>query len=61
MITQLIMTQVFSVSASSFWNLINSQQNVAFLPLINVPFPSHVNLYMEKIVEFATFDPIEGL
>jgi len=58
MIAQFAMTYTLNTGMNFFWSLINSQQNMAYLPIMNVQHPGHVNFYLETLVEIATFDPI---
>ena len=58
MIAQFLLTYALNTGLSAFWGLINSQQNVAYLPIMNVQHPGQVTFYLETLVEIATFDPI---
>jgi len=52
------MNYFLATALAAFWVLINSQQNLAYMPAMNVNNPSHVNFYLGVIVEIAGFDPI---
>ena len=58
MIIQFGLTYTLNTGLSAFWGLINSQQNVAYMPIMNVQHPGPVTFYLETLVEIATFDPI---
>jgi len=57
-LVQAAITWLIGSSAATFFALINSQQNLAYLPIMSVISPSQVNSYLAVIVELATFDPI---
>jgi hypothetical protein len=58
MVLQFGMVYVMRSSLNSFWALINSQQNIAYLPIMSVNNPGVVNFYLEQLVDLAGFDPI---
>jgi hypothetical protein len=41
-----------------FWDLINSQVNFIYLPLMSVNPPGQVSFYLDVLIFFVTFDPI---
>lgn len=58
MITQFLLSYFIGTSLSAFWGLINSQQNLAYLPILSINNPAPVSFYLEFLVEIAGFDPI---
>ena len=57
-ILQTCMTYVYGSSLASFFALINSQQNLAYMPILSVNFPAQVSFYLDFLVQVASFDPI---
>jgi hypothetical protein len=49
---------LFNTTLASFWGLLNSQQNLAYLPSLSINNPGMVSLYLEQLINIATFDPI---
>jgi hypothetical protein len=58
MIFQFLLTYVLSSSLEFFWNLINSQINFIYIPLMTVNAPGQVSFYLEVLIFVCTFDPI---
>ena len=58
MVGQFLMTSILSTSLSFFWNLINSQINFVYVPLLSVNSPGQVSLYFDVLIYVCTFDPI---
>jgi hypothetical protein len=58
MAAQFMMSYVLATALAAFWGLINSQQNLAYVPIMTVNHPGQVTFYLETLVEIATFDPI---
>lgn len=52
------MTYIASTSLSFFWELINSQINYCYLPLMSVNPPGQVSFYFDILAYICTFDPI---
>ena len=49
---------MFQTSLAHLWGLIISQQNLNYLPSMNVNFLALLALYLEKLIGVALFDPI---
>lgn len=58
MAIQFLVTLVLSVGLSFFWELINSQINFIYLPMLMVNAPGQVSFYLEVLIFVCTFDPI---
>lgn len=58
MAIQFAVSLVLSVGLSFFWDLINSQINFIYLPLLRVNAPGQVSFYLEVLIFVCTFDPI---
>jgi hypothetical protein len=58
MLVQFIVTLVASTSLSFFWELVNSQVNYCYLPLMTVNPPGQVSFYLEILIFIVTFDPV---
>ena len=55
---QFMLTYLFNTTLASFWGLLNSQQNLAYLPSLSINNPAEVSLYLEQLINIASFDPI---
>ena len=58
MLVQFIITLLASTSFGYFWELINSQVNYCYLPLMSVNPPGQVSYYLEVLIIIVTLDPI---
>lgn len=58
MLVQFIVTLLASTSFGYFWELINSQVNYCYLPLMSVNPPGQVSFYLEVLIVIVTLDPI---
>jgi len=59
MFTEFGLAFFFGFPLDAFWSLINSQQNIAFMPIMTVANPGMVNFYLEVLVSMTTFDPFD--
>lgn len=55
---QFLLTLILASSLEFFWNLVNSQLNLIYLPLMSVNPPGQVSFYFDILVIICTFDPI---
>ena len=55
---QFTLNYLFGTTHASFWGSLNSQQNLEYLPSLSINNPAEVSLYLEQLVNIATFDPI---
>ena len=58
MFLQYLLMLVLSSTLSFVWNLINSQINFVYLPLMIVNTPGQVSFYLEVLIMVCTFDPL---
>ena len=57
-LVQFLMTYMLNSSLGFFFGLINSQQGLAYLPILSVNFPAQVSFYMDFLISISTFDPL---
>lgn len=55
---QFLIFYFLSVGFGFFFDLINSQQSLAYLPILTVNNPGMVTFYLETLVTIVSFDPI---
>ena len=58
MIVQFGVTYIASTKLTFFWELINSQVNYCYLPLLSVNPPGQVSFYLDILIFIVTFDPV---
>ena len=58
MLVQFLITLVASSAFSFFFDLINSQINYVYLPLLSVNPPGQISFYFDILIFVCTFDPI---
>lgn len=58
MILQFLLTFVLATTLAFFWDLVNSQINFIYMPLLSVNAPGQVSFYLEVLIFVCTFDPI---
>ena len=54
--SNLIINLVMAASLSQLWSMLNGLQLAVHLPLFNLNFPANANLFIEFIIQVATFD-----
>ena len=47
-----------SFSMNYLWGMINCIQMLVYLPLLNLTFPGHTNMFFSILISVATFDII---
>lgn len=57
-VLQFLLTYILSSSLEFFWNMINSQINFIYMPLMTLNAPGQVSLYLQVLIYVCTFDPI---
>lgn len=58
MLVQFIVTWIASTKLAFFWDLINSQVNYCYLPLLSVNPPGQISFYLDILIFIVTFDPV---
>ena len=58
MIGQFLLTFILATTLSFFWDLVNSQINFIYMPLLSVNAPGQWSFYLEVLIFVCTFDPI---
>lgn len=58
MFGQVFLTYYASASMTFFWDMINSQVNYCYLPLMTINPPGQVAYYMKTLLLLVTLDPI---
>lgn len=58
MLLQFLLTYILSISMNRIFELIASQINFTYMPLMRVNVPGHVSYYLERLIFICTFDPI---
>ena len=57
-IGQFLIFYFLSIGFEFFFELINSQQSLAYLPILTINNPGMVNFYLETLITIVSFDPI---
>lgn len=57
-VAQVLLTYYANVSMTFFWDLINSQINYCYLPLMIINPPGQVTFYFKTLLFLVTLDPI---